>query len=370
MNSTFPLPLGLALNLTVNRRDYLVPMAVEEPSVVAAVSFAAKTARACGGFIAEADPPLAIAQLQIVGTPDAHQALKKLEESRSYLLGGGSSDAEATGASGLEFRLLPPPEKNGEPLLIVHALLDPGPGEANRADELMAALAPLLAFVSGGRVYAWGLSHLSDRRLVRSRCRIPFTELDAFHLTGEELAQGVVQASLFAEGDPYRAATHNKGVMNGIDPAAIAAGQDWRAIEAGAHAFVCREGRYRPVSTWRMDDEALTGQIELPLPISSLEGASPKVRLMHKLMGSPTPEELAMVLASLGLAQNFSALRALGSVGIQRGHMALHARCVAASAGAPTEMVPEIAEAMVKLGDVKIARARELLAAMMPVGQA
>ena len=374
----YRLPLGLALNLTVNGRDRVIPMAVEEPSVIAAVSAAGKIVRGAGGFRAEADPSLMIAQVQVTRYGDLEQAVGRIRAVKEELLalangvhpqlvrrGGGARD--------IEVRVLPPPEgPSGEPLLIVHVLIDTCEAMgANLVNTVAEELAPSIEWHTGGKVYLRILSNLADRRLARAECRIPLPLLADFDLPGEEIAEGIVQASRFAEADPYRAATHNKGVMNGIDAVAIATGQDWRAIEAGAHAYAAREGRYRPLSVWRVEGGELWGRIELPLALGMVGGpiqVHPGARVALKLLQVGTVRELASVFAAVGLAQNFAALRALGSVGIQRGHMALHARSVAASAGARGEWVERIARMMVSAGQVRLEKARELIAAHAVAG--
>jgi len=371
---TFSLPLGLGLNLTVNGRDYVVPMAVEEPSVVAAVSFANKIVREAGGFSAEADESLMIGQVQVTRYGDPTAATEKILAAKDQILALANSFhpdmvRRGGGARDVEVRMLPPPEgPRGEPLLIVHVLIDTQEAMgANLINTVAEGIAPLIEQVTGGKVYCRILSNLADRRLARAFCRIPVPLLADFDLTGEEIGQGIAQASRFAQADPYRAATHNKGVMNGIDATAIATGQDWRAIEAGAHAFACREGQYRPLSTWHLEDGHLFGRLELPLALGTVGGPikiHPGVQLGLKILRTSSVRELAMVLASVGLAQNFAALRALGSVGIQKGHMALHARCVAVTAGARGDWVEKIADLLVKAGHVKVDKARELMASL------
>jgi hydroxymethylglutaryl-CoA reductase len=371
---TFSLPLGLGLNMQVNGRDYLVPMAVEEPSVVAAVSFAAKIVREAGGFTAEADESLMIGQVQVTRYGDPTVATESILAHKEQILALANSFhpsmvARGGGARDVEVRVLPAPEgPRGEPLLIVHILIDTQEAMgANLINTVAEGVAPLIEQITGGKVYLRILSNLADRRLARAMCRIPLAQLADFNMPGEEIAEGIAQASRFAEADPYRAATHNKGVMNGIDSVAIATGQDWRAIEAGAHAFACRGGQYRPLSTWYLEEGHLVGRIELPMALGTVGGpikVHPGVQMSLKLMRTSSVRELAMVFAAVGLAQNFAALRALGSVGIQKGHMALHARCVAVTAGARGHWVERIANLLVKAGHVKVEKARELLASL------
>jgi hydroxymethylglutaryl-CoA reductase len=371
---TFSLPLGLGLNLTVNGRDYLVPMVVEEPSVVAAASFAAKIVRETGGFTAEADPSIMIGQVQVTRYGDPTETARRLLAHKEQLLALANSFHPAMvrrggGAKDVEVRVLPPPEgPRGEPLLVVHLLVDCQEAMgANLVNTMAEGVAPLVEQITGGQVYLRILSNLADRRLARACCRIPVHLLADFDLPGEAIAEGIVQASRFALADPYRAATHNKGIMNGIDAVAIATGQDWRALEAGAHAFACREGQYRPLSSWLLEEGHLVGRIELPLALGTVGGpikVHPGVQVALKLLRVESVRELAQVFASVGLAQNLAAVRALGSVGIQQGHMALHARCVAVTAGARGDQVERIADLLVKAGHVKVEKARELLASL------
>ncbi|MBU8897534.1 hydroxymethylglutaryl-CoA reductase, degradative [Corallococcus sp. H22C18031201] len=371
---TFSLPLGLGLNLSVNGRDYLVPMAVEEPSVVAAVSFAAKIVRESGGFTAEADDSMMIGQVQLTRYGDPVEATEKILAAKEQILALANSFhpsmvARGGGARDVEVRLLPAPEgPRGEPLLIVHLLIDTQEAMgANLINTMAEGVAPLIEQVTGGKVYLRILSNLADRRLARAMCRIPVPMLADFEMPGELIAEGIAQASRFAQADPYRAATHNKGVMNGIDSVAIATGQDWRAIEAGAHAFACRDGQYRPLSSWYLEEGHLVGRIELPMALGTVGGpikVHPGVQVGLKLLRANSVRELSMVFAAVGLAQNFAALRALGSVGIQKGHMALHARCVAVTAGARGDWVEKIANLLVKAGHVKVEKAREILASL------
>ena len=373
---TFSLPLGLGLNLQVNGRDYVVPMAVEEPSVVAAVSFAAKIVREAGGFTADSDEPLMIGQVQVTRYGDPTIAAEKIRAHKEQILALANSfhpsmQRRGGGARDVEVRLLPAPEgSRGEPLLVVHLVIDTQEAMgANLINTMAEGVAPLIEQITGGHVYLRILSNLADRRLARASCQIPLEALADFDMPGPEIAEGISQASRFARADPYRAATHNKGIMNGIDAVAIATGQDWRAIEAGAHAFACRDGQYRPLSQWYVEDAHLVGRIELPLSLGTVGGPikiHPGVQLALKLMGTRGAREMSMVFAAVGLAQNFAALRALGSVGIQKGHMALHARCVAVTAGARGDHVEKVAHLLVKSGMVKVDKAREILASLGP----
>ncbi len=320
------LPLSLALNFLVNGREVLLPMAVEEPSVVAAASRAALFARAGGGFAGEADPPIMTAQVQLDGVADAAGAAARVAERRDQILAAGdeaipSMVARGGGCRDIEARVL-----DGEPdMVVVHIHVDVGEAMgANVVDTVAEATAPLLAEVVGGRVGLRILTNLPLRRLVRAWVEIP---LDV--LGGADAAGGVERASRFAEADPMRAVTHNKGIMNGIDAGAVALGQDWRAIEAAAHAYAAHGGRYRPLATWKVVGGALRGRIELPLAVGTVGGATrvhPGVRAAFEILGHPRAGELAVILASAGLASNLAALHALANEGIQRGHMRLHRR--------------------------------------------
>lgn len=371
---TFGLPFGLGLNLTVDGKDYLVPMVVEEPSVVAAVSFANKIVRESGGFSAEADDSMMIGQVQVTRYGDPARATEAILAHKEQLLALANSfhprmAERGGGAKDVEVRVLPAPEgAKGEPILVVHLLIDTQEAMgANLINTMAEGIAPLVEQVTGGKVYLRILSNLADRRLARAMCRIPLGLLADFDLEGDVIAEGIAQASRFAQADPYRAATHNKGVMNGVDAVAIATGQDWRAIEAGAHAFACRTGAYRPLSQWLLEEGHLVGRIELPLQLGTVGGPikiHPGVQLALEMMRVNTVRELARVMASVGLAQNFAALRALGSVGIQKGHMAMHARCVAVTAGARGDWVEKVANLLVQAGHVKVEKAKEILASL------
>src|SRR5439155_5641549 len=305
-------------------KDYIVPMAVEEPSVVAAVSFAAKIVREAGGFSAEADESLMIGQVQVTRYGDPDDASRKILAHREQILALANSFhptllRRGGGARDIEVRVLPAPEgPRGEPLLVVHVLIDTQEAMgANLINTVAEGIAPLIEQITSGKVYLRILSNLADRRLARASCRIPLPLLADFEMSGEDIAEGIAQASRFAMADPYRAATHNKGVMNGIDAVAIATGQDWRAIEAGAHAFACREGQYRPLSTWYQEEGHLVGRIELPLALGTVGGpikVHPGVQTAFKILRVGSTPELSMVFAAVGLAQNFAAIRALGSV--------------------------------------------------------
>jgi hydroxymethylglutaryl-CoA reductase len=369
---TYALPLGLGLNFQINGRDYLVPMCVEEPSVIAAASNAARMVRQGGGFQAEADEALMIAQVQLYDVPDNAAAQRAILARRDDLLAACNAAQPGLvrrggGARELEVRELLPSGLRKLGMLVVHILADCCDAMgANLVNTMAEAIAATLAELSGGQFGLRILSNLADRRVVRVRCRVPVDVLASDGFTGSEVAEGIVLASQFAELDPYRAATHNKGIMNGIDPVVIATGNDWRGIEAGAHAYAAREGSYRPLATWqRGSDEFLDGQIALPMAVATVGGTlrvHPGARLSLRILGVGSARELGMVIAAAGLASNLAALRALAAEGIQHGHMALHARSVAVAAGATGSLVDAVASELSRTGQINITHASEILA--------
>ncbi len=362
------LPLGIATNFIVNGREVLVPMAIEEPSVVAGASLAAKIARAGGGFFANSDEPVMIGQIQVVDAPDPWQARVDILAEREALLAAANEVDPVLlrlggGARGLEVRVLDSPRG---PMVVVHLLYDVRDAMgANAVNTACERLAPRIESLSGGRVFLRILSNLADHRLTRARVVIPEEALAFDDFSGEAVAEGIEAAWAFAAADPYRAATHNKGIMNGVDAVVVATGNDWRAVEAGAHAYAARDGRYTSLSTWRRDGRGhLVGTLEMPMAVGIVGGATrvhPTVRTALKVLGVETAAELAQIIVSVGLAQNFAALRALATEGIQRGHMTLHARQVAIAAGARGELIDLVAEAMVERGIVRIDEARRIL---------
>lgn len=365
------LPLGVALNVLVNGRDHLVPMAVEEPSVVAAASHGARIVRDAGGFTAEADRSLMIGQIQLMDIANIDTAARLVEHAGARLLAEANAEhpnmvQRGGGATGIEVR--PLPETACGPMLVVHLLVDVGDAMgANVVNTMAETIAPMLAEITGGTVRMRILSNLADQRLARATARIPFAVLGSSERAGRELAERVVEGWAFADADPYRATTHNKGIMNGIDAIAIATGNDWRGIEAGAHAYAAATGRYRPLSQWKIEAGALLGMIELPLAVGTVGGnlqLNPRVQLSLKLLGVRSSRELAAVMAAVGLGQNLAAIRALVTDGIQRGHMALHARGVAIAAGAPEALVGRVIERLIECGEIKISKAREILASV------
>ncbi len=372
--ATYALPLGIVTNLVVNGREVLVPMVIEEPSVVAGCSFAAKLIRAGGGFTAESDAPIMIGQIQVLDVPDMDAARRAIADATPELIEwlnvtNPKTRDPYTRTIGIETRAVQGTvDQQSVHMLVVHVLYDAGDAMgANMINTVCEALTPRVEALTGGRVNLRIISNLADRRLARVKCRVPANLLPDERVSAGEstAASRIVDASLFAELDPYRAATHNKGIMNGIDAVVIATGNDWRAIEAGAHAYAARSGRYTALSRWRLDAQGdLTGQMELPLAVGMVGGATrvhPQARAALKVMGVKTARELAEVLACIGLAQNFAAVRALANEGIQRGHMNLHARQVAMAAGATGEQIDRVARQMVQEGAIRVDRAQEIM---------
>ena len=365
------LPVGIGLNFMVNGRDVLVPFVVEEPSVVAGASFMAKLVRAGGGFHATTTDPLMIGQMQLINVVNVEEAKLKIYEHKAELL-ANADRAESTlrkmggGAKDLEIRLIE--ESPIGPFLVVHLIYDVKDAMgANAVNTACERLAPQIEAITGGKVHLRILSNLSDRRMARARCTIPVSELTVGFETfkGETVRDGIIAAYAFAASDPYRAATHNKGIMNGVDAVVLATGNDWRAIEAGAHAYAARSGRYTSLSTWGKDANGnLVGTIEIPMAVGIVGGATkvhPAAQAAVKLMGIKTAAELAEIIACVGLAQNMAALRALATEGIQRGHMSLHARQIALAAGAAGEMIERVAAQMVAEKAIRVSRAEEIL---------
>lgn len=363
------LPVGIGLNFMINGRDVLVPMVVEEPSIVAGASFMAKLARAGGGFTASSDAPEMIGQIQILGVSDPDRAAAAVLAAKETLLaeaaeidpvlkklGGGPRD--------LEVRWIA--ESPIGPFMVVHLIYDVRDAMgANAVNTACERLAGRLESLTDGQAHLRILSNLADRRLARASCRIPLRALAFGEYSAEEVRDGILSAWAFAAADPYRAATHNKGIMNGVDAVVLATGNDWRAIEAGAHAYAARSGRYTSLSTWEKDELGdLVGSLEMPMAVGIVGGATkvhPAARVALKLMGISSAQELAEIIVSVGLAQNLAAIRALATEGIQRGHMNLHARQVAIAAGAEREQINRLAEQLVRERTVRVDRAKEIL---------
>lgn len=365
------LPLGLGMNLRVNDKQYIVPMAVEEPSILAALSSASKLVGQCGGFETEATDPILIGQIQVVRVPDLDQAKRALSERRQEVINLANSlhpnmVARGGGAQDIELFVHPLPS-SGKPMLVVHLLVNTCDAMgANLVNGMCEGVAPLIESITGGEVFLRILSNLTDRALVRARCKIPVELLVGRGYSGEEARDGIIMAGEFAEVDPYRAATHNKGIMNGIDPVAIATGNDWRAIEAGAHAFAARSGRYTSLTKWSADENGnLCGSLEMPIKVGIVGTAvesNPTAALNLRLLGVESAIELAQVMGAVGLAQNFAAIRALATEGIQKGHMTLHARSVVTAAGSPQEIFDEVLDRLILSGEIKVWKAQEIVA--------
>jgi hydroxymethylglutaryl-CoA reductase len=365
----YSLPLGIALNFMVNGRDVLVPMTLEEPSVVAGASFMAKLARGGGGFTATTSEPLMIGQMQVINVVNLHEAKLKIYEHKASLLEEADSIDPVLkkfggGARDLEVRVIADSPIGG--FLVVHLIYDVRDAMgANAVNTACERLAPKIEAITGGKVHLRILSNLADRRIARARCTIPVKSLAFDSFSGESVRDGIIAAYAFAAVDPYRAATHNKGIMNGVDSVVIATGNDWRAIEAGAHAYAVKNGQYTSLSTWGKDSDGnLVGTLEMPMAVGIVGGATkvhPAAQAAVKLMGVKTASELAEIIVSVGLAQNMAALRALATEGIQRGHMSLHARQVAIAAGATGDLVEKVASQMVAEKVVRIDRAEEIL---------
>ncbi|HLU65325.1 MAG TPA: hydroxymethylglutaryl-CoA reductase, degradative [Kofleriaceae bacterium] len=366
----FALPLGVALNMRVDDTDYLVPMAIEEPSVVAAASNAARMVRCGGGFYAEVSPPVMIGQVQLTDLADPDRAVAALAAAEADILSRARAlvpglVARGGGPVGPEARVL---SRAGSPdggMVVVHLLVDCRDAMgANLVNSIAEGIAEPIARVAGGRVGLRILSNLAVHRTVTVRAEVPEAALAGDDLDGARAADAIAAASRFAELDPYRAATHNKGIMNGLDAVLIATGQDWRGAEAGAHAYAAQGGQYRPLCTWRRAAVGLTGELTLPLAVGTVGGAlhvHAGARLALAMLAVGSAQELAAVAAATGMASNLAALRALGGAGIQRGHMALHARVVARAAGASGDLLERVAAEIAALGDVKPERAREIL---------
>ncbi len=368
----FALPLGLATHFRVNQRDYLVPMAIEEPSVVAAASNAAKVARLAGGFTAQTTAPVMIGQIQVLDVVDPAAARQRILGARERLLEAANQKDPMLvkfggGARDLEVRLIPSPRGT---MVVAHLLVDArDAGGMNAVNTMCEALAPEIARLAGGRVVLRIISNLAVYRLARATAVFPKAALATAEASGEQVVEAILDAYTLAAVDPFRCATHNKGIMNGISSVVIATGNDFRAIESGAHtyaAFLAREGGVvKPLTTYEKTATGdLVGTIELPIAVGLIGGATavhPTAKANVKLLGVKSAQELAQLLAAVGLAQNFAALRALATEGIQRGHMELHARNIAATAGARPEEVDRVVERLVHEHAIRLDRAREVL---------
>ena len=356
-------PFSVAVNFRVNGKDYLVPMAGEEPSVVAAASNMARLMRAGEGVVATTTDPIMIGQIQLLEIPDMDKAIKTLEENKASLLeaankldpvlvkfGGGAKDME-----------LRPIETEIGPMLIVHLLVDCRDAMgANAVNTMAESLAPTMGEMTGGRPLLRIISNLADRRLVTVKCVVKAEDIG-----GPEAVDNIVAAWAFAQADPYRASTHNKGIMNGIAAVALGFAQDHRAIEAGAHAYAVKDGQYRSMSRWGKDENGdLTGEMTLPMAVGLVGGATrshPMAQVARKILGVQKAVDLANVMCAVGLAQNLGALRALTQEGIQQGHMRLHARNLVVMAGASGDMINKAVEVLIESGEIRFPKAQEIV---------
>lgn len=360
---TFELPLGIAVNFLINSKEYLIPMVTEESSVVAAASNAAKIAYIKGGFKAECSEPLMIGQIQILKVDNVADATQKILKHKKQLLNLANAQDKVLvsfggGAKDLEVRILDSPIGK---MIIIHIIVDVRDAMgANAVNTMCEALAPILEELTAGKIRLKIISNLADKRIVKAKA-----VFDKETMGGENVVDAFLESYNLAVIDPYRAATHNKGIMNGIDALIIATGNDFRAIEAGAHAYAARNGQYTSLTKYRKDkDGNLVGEIELPVAIGIVGGAGnihPKAKLCKKILGIKTAKELSEIVAALGLAQNFAAVYALSTVGIQKGHMSLHAKNIAVMAGASGKLIDIVSEKLVKEGKIKLDRAREIL---------
>ena len=368
---TSELPFGLGLYFLINGKDYIIPMCIEEPSVVAAASFAAKLARPSGGFKTSSDDPVMIGQIQILGCKNFEKAekvilgnrekiLSKANERDSVLVsfGGGAKDIEVR-RIGTEI---------GE-MLVVHLLVDVRDAMgANAVNTMCEGISPLLEELTGGRARLRIISNLADKRLARAKAVWKKEALEKSArgmMKGEEVVDAIIEAYHLAANDPYRCATHNKGIMNGVDAVVIATGNDFRAVEAGAHSFASISGRYKPLTKYHKNREGnLVGEIELPVAVGTVGGATrtrPEAKVALKILGVKTAKELSEVIAAVGLAQNFAALRALATEGIQKGHMRLHAKNIAVTAGAKGDEIEKVTKLMIKENRISVSSAKEIL---------
>jgi len=359
---TVSFPLGIATSFRINKKDYLIPMVIEEPSVIAAASNAAKIARKRGGFVMKADESYSIGQIQVVDV-NVKSAISKIMKSSKEILKLANSKSKTLskmgkGAKQVSCKVI---KTSSGPMLIVELLIDVGDAMgANVTNTMCEGVAPLIEKLTGGRVILRILSNYSTKRLVRGTA-----VFDKNEVGGQKTVDNIILAYQFAANDPYRAVTHNKGIMNGIIAVANATGQDTRAIEAAAHAYAARTGRYGSLTEWKKDTKGnLVGKIELPMSVGTVGGivnVHPMIKICTKILGVKSAKELACVIAATGLAQNFSAIRALASEGIQKGHMRLHAKNIAAAAGVKSDKIDEVTKRMIKEGNVSVHRAKELL---------
>jgi hydroxymethylglutaryl-CoA reductase len=365
----YSLPMGIARNFVVNGREVLVPMVIEEPSVVAGASYMAKLVSMNGGFKATSSEPVMIGQMQVLNVEDSDRAEKAILQNREALLAEAAAiDPVLQSLGGGPRDILVRQFKDSPigPFLVIHFLVDVRDAMgANAVNTIVERMTPSIEQIIGGKVHLRILSNLADRRLAKATCRVSINDLAFNDFSGEDVRDGIIAAWAFACVDPYRATTNNKGIMNGIDGVLVATANDWRAIEAGAHAYASQNGRYTSLSKWGKDSEGnLIGELELPLAVGIIGGATrahPGAHAALKLMGVRSSRELAEIIVSVGLAQNLAALRALATEGIQRGHMNLHARQVAMTAGAVGENIHRLAAQMVEDNQISVEHAQQIL---------
>lgn len=358
-----PVPLGIAVNFLISGKDRLIPMAIEEPSVVAAASYAAKMARVKGGFHTSSTEPIMIGQVQVIGVKDPYRARNAILDSKEEILEKANEQdpmlvSVGGGAKDLQARVI---NASTGPMIITELLVDCRDAMgANAVNTMAEAVAPVIEKITKGKVYLRIISNLATERLARA-----WTVVAKEALGGEEVVDGIVEAYAFAAADPYRAATHNKGILNGIIAVVLSTCNDHRAVEAGAHAYAARSGHYSPLTIWEKNEDGdLVGSIELPMAVGIIGGATkvhPIAKIALKILGVKSARELGEVMAAVGLAQNLAALRALAHEGIQRGHMSLHARNFAIMAGAAGDLIDMVAERMVEERKIRLDRAEEIL---------
>ncbi|WP_156291618.1 hydroxymethylglutaryl-CoA reductase, degradative [Oceanobacillus salinisoli] len=369
---TFELPLGLGLNFLINGKDYVVPMVIEEASVVASASHIARIVRKSGGFTTEAAERLMIGQVQVVGCSDFPAAKEAILQNKEVLLEAANNAypsivARGGGAEDLDVRILNEDSNSAySQMLVIHVYINTCDAMgANIINTMVESLAPIIEEMTRGKVYLRILSNYADKCIAKASCVIPPELLQTGEYSGEEVRDGVIHAYEFAASDLYRAVTHNKGIMNGIDPVVIATGNDWRAVEAGAHAYASRNGTYSSMTVWSKDEYGnLVGELELPISVGIVGGATrvhPLAKFAMNILQVKSAKELAQVIVAVGLAQNLGALKALATDGIQKGHMALHSRSVAVAAGATGEMIDIIARELIKEKQIRVGKAKELV---------
>ncbi|MFH1978297.1 MAG: hydroxymethylglutaryl-CoA reductase, degradative [Candidatus Aenigmatarchaeota archaeon] len=365
---TFELPIGIATNFKIDGKDYLIPMVIEEPSVVAASSKAAKIARTSGGFKTNCDDPIMIGQMQIVNVPDLEAAEKNVKENSSEIIKMANEKDPVLikyggGVTGINTRVID--TQKGKMLIVhLHVNVSDAMG-ANVINTMAEHVSSFLEKLTGGQVKLRIISNLAVKRLARSRTVWKKEDLAFGDFSGEEVIEGILYAYEFAQNDKYRCTTHNKGIMNGIDAITIATGNDFRALESGAHSYASKDGEYKSLTHYEKDSDGnLVGSIELPIAVGIVGGSTstnPIAKISLKILGVKSSKELAGIIASVGLAQNFAALRALSTEGIQRGHMELHAKNIAIIAGASGDLIDRVAQKMVEERNVKVDRAKEIL---------